>query len=291
MGSLLGESFNIFCQDMRYLNAHLIESRIPIFHMCKKSLISSVFVTICLAGLLCFQAHAGIVIDADIKDMRFDQALQYRTKLLIEGERLKIDTTPFRTGDGRTEALYDSSKRVFYVVSHTEQSYIELDEVVLFDTIDSLNAALRFLKRQMGVADVPKSSAFFQVRETDETRIVANLRSRKHVILRDGGIRQEVWVATWEEAGIEKETLGSLKKLAKAYEKVMSNLGRVPLFREVQYVPIEGLFQIDGYPVAIKHFENGKLLYDVQLGISADVTLNPMTFLVPKIYERAWTLD
>jgi hypothetical protein len=249
------------------------------------------FLIACFIGLSCLHAHADVAIDVNIKDMRPERPLQYRTQLMIAGERLKIDTTQLRPGEGKTEVLYDSSQRVLYFINHTEQSYIELDEVMLFDTIDGLDTVLRFLRKKMGVADEPKKSTFCQVRETDETRTIATLRSRKHLILCDGGVRQEVWVASWDEAGIEKETLQGVRKLSTAYEKVMANLGRVPLFREVEYVPTKGLFEIDGFAVAIQHFENGELLYEVQFSVPAEVNPNPLAFSVPESYERTWALD
>jgi hypothetical protein len=247
--------------------------------------------TTCFIGLFCFHAYAGTAIDVDIKDMRPERSLQYRTQLIIEGERLKIDTTQLRPGEGKTEVLYNSSQRVLYFVNHSEQSYIELDEVVLFDTIDGLNTVIRFLRKKMGVRDVPQRTVLCEVRETEETRMIATLRSRKHLILCDGGVRQEVWVASWDEAGIEKGTLEGVRKLSEAYEKVMANLGRVPLFREVEYVPTQGLFDIDGFPVAIQHFENGEPLYDVKFSAPAEVNPNPSAFSVPESYERMWALD
>jgi hypothetical protein len=248
------------------------------------------FLIACVTGLPCWHAYAGVAIDVDIKDMRPERPLQYRTQLMIAGERLKIDTTQLRPDEGKTEVLYDSSQRVLYFINHTEQSYIELDEVVLFDTIDGLDTVIRFLKRKMGAADGPMKSTLYQVRETDETRTIATLRSRKYLILCDGGVRQEVWVASWDEAGIEKETLQGVRKLSEAYEKVMANLGRVPLFREVEYVPTKGLFEIDGFAVAIQHFENGELLYDIQFGVPAEANPNPLAFSVPKSYERTWAI-
>ncbi len=204
---------------------------------------------------------------------------------------LKIDTTELRPGEGKSEVLYNSSKRVLHFVNHSEQSYIELDEVVLFDTIDGLSTVIKYLRKKMGVGDAPQRTVLCEVRETKETRLIAGLHTRKHLILCDGGVRQEVWVAAWDEAGIKKETLEGVRKLSEAYEKVMANLGQLPLFREVEYVPTKGLFDIDGFPVAIQHFEGGELLYDVQFGAPAKVNPNPSAFSVPKGYERMWALD
>ena len=259
--------------------------------MRKIRLVLYLLMTTYFIGLSFCHAYAGIAIDVDIKDMRPERPLHYRTQLLIEGERLKIDTTQLRPDEGLTEVLYDASQRVLYFVNHSEQSYIELDEVVLFDTIDGLNTVVKFLRKKMGVRDVPPRTVLYQVRETQETRMIATLHSRKYLILCDGGVRQEVWVASWDEAGIEKGALEGVRRLSEAYEKVMSNLGRVPLFREVEYVPTKGLFDIDGFPVAIQHFENGELLYDVQFSAPAEVNPNPSAFLVPKGYERTWALD
>ncbi len=166
-----------------------------------------------------------------------------------------------------------------------------MDEVLLFDTIDGVNAALAFLKRKAGVADLPDQSDFYRIRATDEIRHLAALRSRKYIVVHDRGVRQEVWVTSWKEAGIGRETLEAVRRLAAAYDKVMSNLGRVPLFREVEYVPTKGLFEIDGFPVAIQHFENGGLRYDVHLRPLAEAPPDPAAFLVPEGYERAWALD
>jgi hypothetical protein len=259
--------------------------------MSKTRLGLCLFMTTCFIHFSLFPVYAAILIEVDITDMRPERPLQYRTQLTIEGEWLKIDTTQLRPGEGKTEVLYNSSQRVLYFVNHSEQSYIELDEVVLFDTIDGLNSVITFLRKKMGVDDIPQRTVRYEVRETEETRMIATLRSRKYLILCDGGVRQEVWVVSWKEAGIARETVAGVRKLSVAYEKVMANLGRIPLFREIEYVPIQGLFEIDGFPVAIRHFEGGELLYDVQFGAPAKVNPNPSAFSVPKGYERMWALD
>ena len=259
--------------------------------MCKTRLVLCLFMATCFIFFSLFPVYAGILIDIDITDMRPERPLQYRTQLTIEGEWLKIDTTQLRPGEGRTEVLYNSSQRVLYFVNHSEQSYIELDEVVLFDTIDGLNSVITFLRKKMGVRDVPQRTVHYEVRETEETQMIATLRSRKHLILCDGGVRQEVWVASWKEAGIARETVAAVRRLSAAYEKVMANLGRVPLFREIEYVPTQGLFEIDGFPVAIRHFEQDELLYDVKFGVPAEGNPDPSIFSVPKSYERMWALE
>jgi hypothetical protein len=245
----------------------------------------------CFIGLSFFPVYAGVAIDVEIKDMRPERPLQYRTQLIIEGELLKIDTTQLRPSEGKNEVLYNSSQRVLYLVNHSEQSYIELDEVVLFDTIDGLNTVIKFLRKKMGVRDAPQRTVLCEVRETEETRMIATLRSRKHLVSCGGGVQQEVWVTSWDEAGIEKGTLEGVRRLSEAYEKVMANLGRLPLFRGVEYVPTQGIFDIDGFPVAIQHLENGELLYDVQFGAPTKVNPNPSAFSVPTSYERMWALD
>ena len=259
--------------------------------MCNTRLVLYLLMITCSVGLFFSAVYAGVAIDVEIKDMRPERPLQYRTQLIIEGELLKIDTTQLRPGEGKSEVLYNSSTRVLYFVNHSEQSYFEVDEVVLFDTIDGLNTVIKFLRRKMGVRDVPQRTVFCETRDTAETRMIAALRSRKHLILCDEGVRQEVWVASWDDAGIKKAALECVRRLSEAYETVMANLGRLPLFREVEYVPTQSLFDIDGFPVAIRHYENGELLYDVQFGVPVETNPDPSAFSVPKNYERMWALD
>ena len=224
-------------------------------------------------------AAAGHAIGVKVTDHTAGSAVTCRTRLLLSGSRLKVDTSPF-TGDAST-LYYAAYKDTVWQARHSDRTYVEINSRTVAGMGESLRSAYDRLSGRE-----PEPEPDLDVRATAKTAKIGGLPCRRFEVRAGGRLLQEVWAATWRAADIDAAAFATVRQLALSYERIMSALGETPTLRGMSRIPVAGIARIDGYPVLIRHFEGGRLAFELQLDAPAQQPIDPATLDPPAGYRR-----
>lgn len=246
----------------------------------------SVRILVILAALdgACF----GVEIRAVFRNFVSQPPVQNVARLFISGQDLRIDTTPF-TGE-ISDLRYRRGYNAIRYVNHSQATYMDLDEKKLAGFGDKVGATMAYFKDKVAwiKGEEPESPAPLTVTPEDGTWNLQDFPCRKYSVYRGQAKIQEVWATDWSRAKIAPSEFDVLRKLAMSYDRMSASLAMIPILKGIALIPIEGINQVEGYPVLIRQYGGGKLTYEIVLGAPASATLPSDLFTLPPGYEKGW---
>jgi hypothetical protein len=231
---------------------------------------------------------ASIRMNIGVRDFRPASFVKYEAELFIHEDKLKLDATHLRFDSKKTDLIYHGEQRVVYYVNHTDESYLEFSERAIVDLSEQLEKAAAFFRKRMGSAPVKTEAPAFRTLDANSTAIIDGIRCRRYLVFRNETLLQEIWAAAWEEVGLEKPRLKSLRQLGQSYDRVMNRFGGTGFLQNIVHIPLGCALAIEGYITAIKHFDNDKVIFDIKVGAPQETTKERSFYLVPQAYRKAW---
>ncbi|MBU0678598.1 MAG: hypothetical protein KJ626_10825 [Verrucomicrobia bacterium] len=233
-------------------------------------------------------ASAGSAFTAWITDYR-NPGVRHTVPIVVEGARLRADTTQMTGGKSRTELIYAGDKGLIWHIDHSTKTYIQIDEAAASSLGENVTTARDFFEGQMvkvGLMDKPTREAELEIEKTPEQREVNGLQCVKFLGVRGKAIVQEIWVAPWSSVAGGKEFFTIPRRLLVTYDRIIPSLAGNPLFSNVDYIPMSVAAKVNGYPVLLVHYVNGRPAYKIQLGLPTARSVSVDSFKLPAGYER-----
>lgn len=230
---------------------------------------------------------AGIEIQAVITDRVSQPPAGYRATVRAQGQTVSLDNSRF-TGEP-TVVLYDAGRDVIRHVNHPRGQFMVIQAGTLGQMSDRLRSAMDYLTTAWhGPAAKEPARPAWILRATEGRATFQGMPCRKYMVASGADIRQEIWTASWEAAGIMPADFAPLRRLIESYHRMTKALGGVPFLPGVADVPLEYLLRVEGYPLIFRHFRGGRLAYEVQLGRPVRRDFPEALFTVPVGYKEAW---
>ena len=231
-------------------------------------------------------AIGGQVIYAHIINHTGPAPQQCRAGASLDGDRIRIDIPP-PAGKPDTVMYLPDQNVLRHLDAHSKR-FMEFDTRLL----DSASGAARSLREVFDQAmaglkkqpDTSRTDVDIQAENRIET--VSGLRCRKFVVKKNGIKIQEVWATSWRNTGLNRRQIASLKQLALYYENLATALAGIPLFDDMQQVPLGALVRIDAYPVLIKQYYGRRLAFAIRLDAPCPKAVAASAYQIPANYKR-----
>ncbi len=249
-----------------------------IFHLCLAA----------MAAALRSPAAEGWTITATVEDLTATPAETYRAVLTLSGQNLRIDTSDF-TGEATYLLMTAHNDNILHLNAAT-LTWQRIDERKLAQVGKHAETIQGYFRKQAGNwTDQPVVEARLDVRRMEETRTIYGLRSRKYEIWTGPDTKErQAWVVPWSQAGLEKTAFQKVRKLAVLYETVKYIPGVQLTLANGERVSLEGVPEIDGYPVLVEHLVKGRVVCRMQLGKPRKTAVHESAFIVPDDYKLRW---
>ena len=243
---------------------------------------------VALAPALRAPAAEGWTISATVSDLTVKPAEYYRSVMTLSGPNLRIDTSDF-TGEATHLVMTTQGKSILHLNTAT-RTYQRVDERKAAQVGEHAEAVHGYFRKQADKwKDKPVVEAKLEIRSTGETRTILGLKCRKYEIwIGPENKERQVWIAPWSQAGLEKASFQNVRQLAVLYEKVKYLPGVTLTLADGGSVSLEGVPEIDGYPVVIEHLVKGRVVCRMQLGKPKKAAVQESAFTVPDGYKLQW---
>ncbi len=214
------------------------------------------------------------------------QPVAQRVLILVDDQALQADVSAL-SGE-RSDIRYQAQAKVLYYVSHAQRRYMAFDEASLTQGSQAIGQFMRMLGEQAAwvlnrPAPVPRR---LEIRPTDEIRVLSGLKCRQYTVWNGDEQIQEIWAAPWDATGMNVAAHRVVNQLLSFYDELMNGMGSLPLLRGVVHLPTEAINRINGYPVCIRHYIQGRFTYEIVLGKPEPATIPSAAFNVPAGYEK-----
>lgn len=209
---------------------------------------------------------AGHYTTAIVKDFTGPRPVAYQARIVFDADRLHVDTTGFSGTEGQTELIYRTDLRKIWQVDHADKSYVEIDEKLMGSVGNGMSAAIGAVEELLRQQGVPIArDAEVAIEATGRVKELWGLSCDGYVIRQGETKLQEVWLASWAASGITMEHFGAVRQLASSSDKILATFAGSALMQGVPYIPLAQVAGLDGYPVQIRQFGQGKVVYDIFL--------------------------
>lgn len=229
-------------------------------------------------------AEEAWLVPLRIRDYSSGQPRQTMANLLICGTGMQMDTSPF--SGQRTEAVYRSDLGTLWLIQHDKQTVMPINEQTITRLSNGMQLAASVFKDLTQSAAEPAEPRLpLEITQLAETADIGGRRCFALVATRGGVKQQEAWFADWSSVPMTAKTMQPLRTLAAAYDRIFSSSSSSQMFQDIDYVPMTALLRADGFPVALRHFENGRLMYEIRTGDPQPKDASPTRFTRPAGYK------
>lgn len=242
---------------------------------------------ILLLTMLAGPALAGHEIRAYLSDMSAKSPARYTCRLLLQDSNIKVDTAPF-TGE-ETELIYLSNQRLVRCINHTEESYTELNEKNFSNYSTAITSFMKYAESCMNNEDVATRKDKVAVRVVEEkgsAQKIDGVLCKKYLVWSDGRKIQEIWLANWTEVSLSSAEFQPFRQLINFYNQIAPTLEMFPSPIRGPRVATGGILGCNGYPVLVRQFGQGRLQYEIRLGLPKERNVSAGEFLVPQGYAK-----
>jgi hypothetical protein len=240
------------------------------------------FGVVALSAVCASGAHRAKMV---VRDYSGAQTFAYVSALTFTPSALHVDTHTFSGSETAAALIYRMDQHKIWHVEHGDTSYVEINEKAMALLSTGVNKAIEVMDALFGEEEASDPPALAS-RPTGATRQVLGITCREFEITR-GGLRvQTVWLASWASVGLSPERFAAVRGLARSSDQVLAALAAAPLLEGVPEVPLSGVAGLDGYPVLIRHYEGGRVMYDILLHVPETADIGPDLFQVAPGYRR-----
>lgn len=277
--------------------------------------------TLALAAGLALAAPslaADLVITIDWKDLDTTPPTVETRHAYLASDRLKMEIgssaaaaaaakTPAKAPAKESEPstlIYRGDRQQVWVVDPATRSYFAIDKESMAGVSKQMDDTMKEMEKQLAalppeqrkmVEEAMKGKAApgtqaqgaatpppFELVRTERKETIAGYPCVCYE-RREGKVKHgEVWVTSWDRAGVTEESFAVYRNLSRFFQDVMA---ATPMFRQAAANGgFEGMDRVDGFPILMREFEDGKPVSEILFRSVEKRKLDPATFEVPAGY-------
>lgn len=236
--------------------------------------------------VLAVPAGAGHQSTILFKDFTGEQPVAYRIPISFDADELRVDTKGLTDAAGASEMIFRTATRKVWHIDHADKSYLEIDERMASTMTDGVNKALEWLEGMWGEdAEPGGNDAPLVAEHAGQRREIMGVPCERYLIRRGDETVQDIWLASWSACGINEGDFTAVRQLALASDKLLALLAATPGFGGLPALPLASVAGLDGYPIMIRQFGGGRVLYDIILHVP-EKQGDRAPYLLPEGYRR-----
>lgn len=227
------------------------------------------------------------------------QTMEDTSRMWLGDEHLSVQMQQ-GAAMGINRIIYRGDRDAIWMVQDSLRSYKVMDRAAIEALADQVNAAQRQMEealarmppeqREMMRNMMPaQMSAKAQapardLRRTAERREISGFPCVKYEVHSEGRLVRELWVASWSDLGHRESAFAAAKKMADLQKKMLESVYQgVPGAMGAD--PFVEFDQVDGFPIYIRHYEDGRLTGEITVQSISRKDLGPDAFDVPAGYR------
>ncbi len=212
---------------------------------------------------------------AIMQQFKKGQATNEKTIISVHEHLLRMDNTGAKNSQDSSQVVFNTKKKEMLIIDHKDKTFTRMDSAMF----QKINKKLQMAKKQMeaqlakmppeqremmrsmmgnmmqGVTANQKNSKWIK---TSRTSNVANYRCSISEYLVDGKKTREYCLASSNEFDGERELLLAMKEMSVMFRELFDSLSEtLPMLKDTN--PFYELEGIDGFPVSITEYNNGKV--------------------------------
>ena len=204
-----------------------------------------------------------------------------RTRISIEGRRLRIDDQVSDTGQAEVTIIFHGDSRKMVNIDHQRKQYMVIDQRTMEAMAGQMKAAMAKLQEQFknmpperrammekmmkgrmgGMGTPPPAPAPPKVVATGRTGSAGGHACEVYEVLREGVKEREMCVMRWSKLSFGGGSdLGAVMKDMAAFTREMTSTASEGMSASgEQNNPFDFVDEVEGFPVSTRKFENGQL--------------------------------
>jgi len=249
------------------------------------------------AGAVC--AHADVVVTVETRDLAADPPKVETQTIYLAPDKLAADGTD--ASGAKISMVFRGDRDLLWSIDHGTKAYVELDRATLQKLGGQLDAAMKQMQEQM--AQLPeeqrkvveqmmqnklgaKKPPVLAIEKTTEQQTIDGKPCTRHDVTLDGVKSAEVWAATWKDAHVRKESFDALRGMADFLTAIMEASPALASAVGSEGGLFRGMDRIDGYPVLIRHYEDGKVKEETRFKSAEEKAVEASRYEVPAGYTK-----
>ncbi len=227
------------------------------------------------------------------------QTMEDTTRMWLGDEHLSVQMQQ-GAAMGINRIIYRGDRDAIWMVQDQMRSYKVMDRAAVEALAGQVHAAQRqmeealarmppeqreMMRNMMPAQMAPKAQApSRELRRTAERREINGFPCVKYEVHSEGRLVRELWVTPWSDLGHRESAFAVLKKMAGLQKKMLEAVHQgVPgAMGADTFIEFD---QVDGFPVQIRQFENGRPAGEMTVQSIARKDLGPEAFDVPAGYR------
>ncbi len=248
---------------------------------------------------------AGVVFEFQRSD-HGEGAKQVRSRISIEGRRLRIDNQVSDTGPAEVTMIFLGDSRKMVNIDHQRKQYMVIDQRAMDAVAGQMNEAMAKLQEQLknmpperramvekmmqgrmgGMGAPPPAPAPSKVVATGRTGSAGGYACEVYEVSRAGVKHREMCVTGWTNVGGGAGLGVVMKDMAAFIQEMMSSVTKSMSASGQPGNPFDFVDQVEGFPVSTRHFENGQLKSETVLESMEERPLDGSIFEPPAGYTE-----
>lgn len=231
---------------------------------------------------------------------------QVRSRISIEGRRLRIDNQVGDTGQAEVTMIFLGDSRKMVNIDHQRKQYMVIDQRAMDAVAGQMNEAMAKLQEQLknmpperramvekmmkgrmsGMGAPPPAPAPSKVVATGRTGSAGGYACEVYEVSRAGVKHREMCVTGWANIGGGAGPGAVMKDMAAFTKEMMSSVTKSMGVSGQPGNPLDFVDQVEGFPVSTRHFENGRLKSETVLESMEERSLDGSIFEPPAGYSE-----
>lgn len=244
-------------------------------------------------------AYADLVYTMRTKALAMDPPAMLTHRMSMAADRMALHSA---AGDKRTEMVFRGDRKVLWMIEPAAHAYTEVDEASVKALAAQIGPVIEHMRERMAQLGPEERAAMEEIlrlqakgpattapqveaRKTAAKEKIAGYDCVRWDILRDGVKTGEIWATPWKAAGVGKEDFAVLRDL----NQFLATLHAAsPATRDISRGGdlVGDMDRVDGFPVRIRHFEDGVLASESTLESLDKRKLESTLFEVPAGYTK-----
>ena len=229
---------------------------------------------------------------------------QVRSRISIEGRRLRIDNQVGDTGQAEVTMIFLGDSRKMVNIDHQRKQYMVIDQRAMHAVAGQMNEAMAKLQEQLknmpperramvekmmkgrmsGMGAPPPAPS--KVVATGRTGSAGGYACEVYEVSRAGVKHREMCVTGWANIGGGAGPGAVMKDMAAFTKEMMSSVTKSMGVSGQPGNPLDFVDQVEGFPVSTRHFENGRLKSETVLESMEERSLDGSIFEPPAGYSE-----
>jgi hypothetical protein len=251
------------------------------------------------------EAHAGTVLQFEIRNTSGSAGTTESTRLVIGDEQLRLDRDFDPDFGPLNSILFHGGRQELILVDHEERTYIKIDRSTLKEMGDNIAQLKQQLEKELAALP-PEQRAMAEqmmqkgprtawigepepppvIRKTSEKASVKEYPCRKIEVLEKGVVTREYWVTSWNELGIDPPSQQVLEKFKAFTDEMRRSTHAITQQADTMFVGRLGEWhELDSVPVVRRELARDTPQIEEILSSAKRTAVGASEFELPENYK------